>query len=190
MRSVKPIHINWYVFSDALAAAVSWLLFAVIRSQLLHEPPNEIWHSILTNPYYQVTFLFIPVFWVALWSLTGSYRLSLYRKSRLNELTNTFIISIVGCLILFFLIILNDLSVRYTYYYQAFFCFWLIQFGITFMGRVFILRIVKGHLLNGYIRLNTLIVGNNAGAVKIYKQVQKNFTGLGYNMRGFINTRP
>ena len=189
MKSVKPLHINWYVFSDALAAAVAWICFALVRKHLLHENYAGLFEIILTDRFFQVTMVVIPFFWVILYSLTGSYRQSLYRKSRLNEFTNTFMLSLVGCLFIFFVLILNDSIKSYTYYYAAFFSFLFIHFGITFFGRALILRLVKNHLFNGHVCINTLIVGNNPGAVKIYNDVQKNFKALGYRMTGYINTK-
>lgn len=189
MKPVRPVHIGWYVASDALSAAVAWLLFAMVRKNLLHESYSSIIHTILGDPFFQTTMLVIPFFWVVFYALTGSYRQSLYRKSRLNEFTSTFILSLVCCLLIFFVLILNDSIKSYSYYYAAFFSFFFIHFGTTFLGRALILRVVKNHLFAGHVRINTLIVGNNPGAIKIYNEVQKNFKALGYHMTGFINTK-
>jgi len=185
----KPIHIGWYVFTDAFFASLTWLIFSVIRKNLLNEPYLNIAH-VFYDVYYQLTLLFIPFFWIIFFSLTGSYQQSLYRKSRLNEFTNTCIISLIGCLIIFFSLVLNDQTRIYTYYYKAFFSFFVFQFILTFFGRAIILKLVKNQLLKGVVRLNTLIVGNNPEAIKIYQEVQKNFKALGYHMTGYINTKP
>jgi exopolysaccharide biosynthesis polyprenyl glycosylphosphotransferase len=42
--------------------------------------------------------------------------------------------------------------------------------------------------LHGRIMHNTIIIGNNSEAVRIYKDVQKNFVGLGYKLIGFVPT--
>jgi exopolysaccharide biosynthesis polyprenyl glycosylphosphotransferase len=189
MKRVMPLHINWYVVSDALAAAVAWVAFALVRKNLLNESVGSRFGFIFNDRFFQLTLLAIPLLWVILFSLTGSYRQSLYRKSRLNEFTNTFMISLIGCLFTFFVFILNDSNKSYTYYYSAFFSFLLIHFGITFLGRALILHAVKNHLFKGHVCINTLIVGNNPGAVKIYNEVQKNFKALGYHMTGYINTK-
>ncbi len=189
MQQVKPVSTGWYVCSDALAAAIAWLLFAMVRKSLLHEHFSGFGEGLLFDWYYQISVICIPVFWILLFSLTGAYQQSLYRKSRLNEFTNTFTISLVGCLLIFFVLILNDTTRLYTYYYQAFFSFLFIHFTLTFSGRALILRSVKIHLLKGHVRLNTLIIGNNPGAVKIYHEVQKNFKALGYHLVGYLNTK-
>ncbi|MCY7420368.1 MAG: sugar transferase [Chitinophagaceae bacterium] len=185
----KTVHNYWYVVSDALAAAISWLLFTMIRKSLLHEYYHGLYDGILSDWYYKISVIVMPFYWVIVFSLTGAYRQSLYRKSRLNELTNTFILSLVGCLMVFFLLILNDTITSNTYYYEAFFSLFLIHFGTTFLGRTLLLTRVKNQLLRGDVRLNTLIVGNNPLAIKIYNEVQKNFKALGYHMTGYINTK-
>ena len=146
----KIVHNYWYVISDAFAAAIAWLLFSMVRKSLLHEYYHGPYDGILSDWYYKLSVIIIPIYWVFIFSLTGSYRQSLYRKSRLNELTNTFIISLFGCLLVFFLLILNDAIISYAYYYQAFFSFFLIHFGATFLGRTLILTRVKNQLLHGW----------------------------------------
>ncbi len=188
MKQFKPLHINWYVFSDALAAAVTWFLFALVRKNLLHEDNSGGYQFVFTDAFFQLTIILIPLFWMVFFTLTGSYRKSLYRKSRLNEFTNTFFLSLVGCLLIFFVIMLNDSSNHFTYYYAAFFSFLLLQFSITFLGRALVLAVVKKHLFKGQVRINTLIVGNNPAAEKLYNEVQKNFKALGYHLTGYINT--
>ena len=92
-------------------------------------------------------------------------------------------------MLIFFILILNDSTKSYTYYYAAFFSFLFIHFIITFLGRALILRTVKKHLSEGKVRLNTLIIGNNNAAVNVYNQVQKNSTALGYYASGYVNTK-
>ncbi|MDB5192549.1 MAG: sugar transferase [Segetibacter sp.] len=186
MKSTKPLHINWYVLSDAITAAITWLLFALVRRILLHEEEVNV-VGIFNDSFFRLTIIGVPFFWVTLFLLTGSYRLSLYKKSRLNEFTSTFIVSLAGCLLLFFTLLLNDRTATYTYYYSAFFIFLLLQFTLTFLGRVIILSKVKKDLVDGKVTIPTLIIGNNANAVKVYKEAQKNFVALGYAIKGYIN---
>ncbi|WP_207496544.1 sugar transferase [Aridibaculum aurantiacum] len=187
MKSFKPLHINWYVLSDALASAIAWWLFALVRRHLLNEQPASLL-ELRNDAALQVSIWLVPIFWVSLFLLTGSYRQSLYQKSRLNELTNTFIICLVGCIFLFFLLILNDHAETYRYFYSSFFSFLGLQFFVTFLGRALVLGRAKAHILSGKYRINTLIIGNNAMAVRVYREVQKNFEGLGYFIHGYVAT--
>jgi exopolysaccharide biosynthesis polyprenyl glycosylphosphotransferase len=185
MKAFKPLHINWYVVSDAITAAIAWWLFAWVRRDLLYEFPLELL-AIKDDRAFQISVLLIPCFWISLFLLTGSYSQSLYRKSRLNEFTSTFIVCLVGCLVLFFLIILNDHAKTYQYFYKSFFGFFSLQFTLTFLGRALVLVPVKKHLLNGSYRINTLIIGNGKNALRVYHEVEKNFKGLGYFIAGYV----
>ncbi len=187
MKAYKPLHINWYVLSDAIAAALAWWLFAVVRRLMLNEYPADLF-SLSHDPAFQVSIFLVPFFWVSLFLLTGSYRQSLYQKSRLNEFTTTFVVSLVGCIILFFLLILNDKTENYLYFYRSFFVFLSLQFVVTFAARALVLMPVKAHLISGKFKINTLIIGNNKNAVKVYCEVEKNFAGLGYAVAGFLTT--
>ncbi len=187
MKHYKPIHINWYVLSDAVASTIAWWLFAWVRRVLLNEPSAGFLH-IGGNRFLQITLIIIPVCWICLFMLTGFYRQSLLKKSRLNEFTSTFIVCLVGTLILFFTFILNDKAPSYTYFYWAFFSLFALQFALTFSGRLIILLKIKDDLRAGKIKLNTLLIGNNNNAVKVYKEVKKNYEALGYIINGFVTT--
>ncbi len=188
MKSFKPLHINWYVFSDALAAVASWWLFALVRKKLLHEDAADLISIVASDNAFHFTVVGIALFWIIFFAITGSYRQSLYRKSRLNELTNTFILSLIGCLLVFFVLLLNDHSKTYTYYYAAFFGFFILHFTITFFGRAIVLTRIKSDIAHRRVQLPTIIIGNNAGAVRVYNEVQKNFVALGYHLIGFVPT--
>jgi polysaccharide biosynthesis protein PslA len=185
MKSYKPLHINWYVFSDALSSAIAWWTFAWVRNLLLSETLS--FYQIFPYNFLKITLVVIPLFWVCLFMLTGFYRLPLYKKSRLNEFTSTFVVSLVGSLVIFFTFILNDKAPSYTYFYKAFFSLFGLQFILTFLGRLIILHRVKHYLKAGKLKLNTLLVGNNQNAIKVYKEVQKNFEALGYVVSGFVS---
>ncbi|MBK8952123.1 MAG: hypothetical protein IPM85_07365 [Chitinophagaceae bacterium] len=85
----------------------------------------------------------IPAGWLMLYTLVGTYR-HLYRKSRLFEFTNTIICTIIGAIVLFFVVMLNDVhNENYSYYYKAFFFFVFIHLSLTTAARLFILNKVK-----------------------------------------------
>ena len=185
MKSFRSLHIKWYLFSDAVTAIISWCLFAVLRRKLLHEPFNI--RQIFQDSFFQVTIVLIPLFWVSLYMLSGFYRQSLVIKSRLNEFTSTFIVCIAGSLLIFFSLLLNDRAPSYTYFYSVFFGLFGLQFGLTFLGRLLLLNKTKASLRAGRIKVNTLLVGSNANAVKLYNEVKKNCDTFGYVVNGYIS---
>lgn len=138
--------------------------------------------------FFQSSIIVIPLLWVAFFLLTGFYSEPMHRRSRLNELTSTFLVTLIGCVVVFFTIVLNDHAPTYTYFYSAFFIFFLLQAGLTFFGRALVLGSFKRKLLTGKVKLNTLLIGNNGNAVKVYKEVEKSFPAMGYVFSGYVNT--
>lgn len=188
MQSKKTLSIVWYVVSDFFAAFFSWILFDYVRTQFLQNPPTDFVTS-FSNNRFLLSLFFVSFFWPIFYALLGDYNGSLLKKSRLNEFTSTFTSSLLGNFFIFFIIILNDKKDSYTYYYFAFACIFLSHFFINFILRAIVLNTAKKQLLIGNIKFNSLIIGNNDHAIKTFKEIRKNFEGLGYSLVGFINTR-
>jgi len=189
MKDYKPLQISWYAISDLVASVVTWWLFTWFRRNWLHEAHTGFF-EMTDNTFFQISIIVIPILWISFFLLTGFYASPLYKRSRLNEFTTTFIFCLVGCLLIFFSIILNDHAPTYTYYYSAFFLFFGLQFGLTFLGRAIILGKVRKDLEAGKLQLNTLLIGNNHNAVKVYKEVHKSWPAQGYVFSGYVNTTP
>ena len=177
------IHSAWYLLSDYIAAILSWLALYFVRRYLAFfiTINNEVYLD--SRFWWGISLL--PVCWIIFYALLGSYG-PLYTKSRLNELTLTFVCSIIGCTLVFFLIVINDPNPGHTYYYKTFFSFFLAHFFFTWIGRSIILNLVKKQLDKGLVRFNTLLVGGNAVASKIFKETRSGLRSGGYQYAGFI----
>src|SRR4051812_42732392 len=108
MHHSKPLHISSFIISDILASGIVWTFIALLRKQLLHEEPYTISGLFTQDNFFPITLMLIPVCWVILYCIMGSYNNSVYKKSRLSELTVTFIESFLGSIILLFVLFLND----------------------------------------------------------------------------------
>lgn len=187
MQLKNTLSIVWYVIFDAIAAFLSWIIFNFLRTHYLQHNNEEIITS-FSNSRFLISLFFVSFFWPVFFALVGDYNRSILKKSRLNEFTATFTNSIIGNFFIFFLIILNDQKDSYIYYYFAYASIFIIHFVITFLFRAIILNAAKKQLLKGNIKFNSLIIGNNQNAIKTFKEIRKNFEGLGYSIVGFINT--
>jgi exopolysaccharide biosynthesis polyprenyl glycosylphosphotransferase len=186
MPAKKYIHPVWYAISDYVAALITWVLFYKVRESLL---PAEIFTANFTLENYMLwaAIFLIPFGWLAFYLLVGSYQ-SVYKKSRLIEFTNTFLVSMIGCFFLFFLIVLDDLHDSYKYYYISFAALFIIQFTLTFAGRLIILNLVKKQINSSFIHFNAAIIGNHENALRIYQDSKKSLALEGYQVNGYINT--
>jgi exopolysaccharide biosynthesis polyprenyl glycosylphosphotransferase len=184
MISGKQISIAWYVVTDFITSSLAWIAFFFIRKALLKE-------TIASAGQLQVDYKFwlgitlIPACWLIGYALVGTYH-SLYKKSRLFELTNTFVCTLIGCTGLFFLFILDDVKNDYSYYYRAFFYLFAAHFILVFLGRCLLLNKVKKQLLTGTVYFNTLMIGSQENATRIFKETERNLHDGGYRYTGFI----
>lgn len=145
MKSGKQIPVAWYAVIDFITASLAWASFYFIRKWLLKETITD-GSQIMLNSKFWLGILFIPAAWLALYSLVGSYT-RLYKKSRLFEFTTTFVCSLIGTIVIFFVFILDDVRTNYSYYYLAFLSLFSLHFVLTFWGRWLILNKVKRQLL-------------------------------------------
>ncbi len=181
----KQIHIGWYIFSDYLAAVITWIILYFTRRMLLHEP-IFIDNTIYLNNRFWLGISLIPVCWLIFYAMIGSYN-SMYKKSRLNEVTITFICNIIGCTIIFFSIVINDPQTDYRYYYKAYSAFIISGFFFTVTGRWILLNITKSQLTKGAIKFNTLLVGSNSVATRTFKDTNEGLLSIGYHYTGYLS---
>lgn len=179
MALKKHIHPGWYAVADYVTAAIAWSAFYFLRKEILKEPFNidyTFWLGVF----------FIPVGWLVLYALVGSYN-SVYKKSRLTEFSKTFICTFLGCILLFFLFVLDDVQNGYRYYYIAFGLLWALHFFFTLTGRLIILTIAKKQLVNKTISFKAVLIGTNENTIHIYKEARKKLEAEGYAVEGYIS---
>jgi exopolysaccharide biosynthesis polyprenyl glycosylphosphotransferase len=184
MGSGKKISIAWYAVVDFISAALAWACFFFFRRWYLHQPVTVNGQLLFDNNFW-LGITLIPVGWLILYTVVGTYK-KLYKKSRLFEFTSTFVCSIIGCIVLFFAFLLDDARKGYSYYYIAFLSLFCLHFIFTFMGRWLILNRVKRQLLEGTVFFNTLMVGSQDNAIRIFKETEKSLHDGGYRYAGFV----
>src|SRR5688500_3071905 len=112
MRIKNFVHPIWYVMSDYISSAIAWALFFKLREALL-VPEIFTADFSLENTFLWAAIFIIPLGWLMLYALIGSYT-NIYKKSRFVEFTNTFVCTLIGCIALFFFIVLDDFHDNYT----------------------------------------------------------------------------
>jgi exopolysaccharide biosynthesis polyprenyl glycosylphosphotransferase len=127
----------------------------------------------------------VPEIWLALHYISGTYT-DLYRKSRLQELVKTFLILLLGTLIIFFSLLLDDKVRRFTDYYLSFLVLYSAEFFFTFLGRIILLNRAKANLRSKRFAYNTLLIGGNQKATDIYDEFSRPDNSFGYKFLGFI----
>ena len=134
-----------YIIADLVSAIIAWVLFYLFRKKIIE--PQKFGYDIpfkLDEPFYYGLVL-IPLFWLALYGLFGMYK-NIYRRHRLRELGQVLLASMLGVVILFFLVLLDDEIASYVYYYKSLLVLFLLHFTFTFGFRIVLTtQSVKAH---------------------------------------------
>ena len=183
MNKKKQVAI--YLLFDFLAAAISWTLFYIYRKEVIE--PVKFGYDIpldFTNQYF-IGLLLIPTSWVLFYFITGFYN-NIYRRSRLLELGQTALTSIIGVTAIFFILLLDDTVYSYKNYYQLFFNLLLLHFTFTYFFRLILTSQTIRKIHQRKIGFNTLIIGNNEKALKIFHEMNTQPRPAGNKFCGYI----
>jgi hypothetical protein len=181
----KTLQIVKYIIADLLAATIAWGIFyfyrkAQIESVLFGYVPFQ------PDDNFFIGITLLPILWVVVFALMGTYN-DIYRKSRLKEFGQTFIISLIGCLLIFFILLLDDTIISYKSYYSSFVTLFLLQFGITFTVRFIITTITARKIKRRKIGFNTIIIGSSQKAVSLFNELESEKLSQGYKFIGFVH---
>lgn len=183
----KKIEIFKYVISDYLTSAVAWLLFFVFRKKFIEYPFEFSWDAVSENQNFWLGIIFIPFGWLILYGLQGLYH-NMFRKSRLKEFAQVFVSSIIGCLVIFFVFVLDDtVHNDYTSYYKSIGFLLTAQIFLNGFFRYLITTLSARKIHKGLMGFNTLIIGSNEKAQKLYLELENAKKSAGYKILGFLN---
>ncbi len=177
-----------FVLADLLSAALAWGVFFVYRKQLIEPDILKDFSRILEDPNLWVGLIIIPFGWIVYYTFSGSYR-KILRKARLKELGLTALQSVVGVTVIFFVLILDDITITYVTYYQSYFTLLALQFILTFSFRLILTTIIVRKIHRREIGFNTIIIGSGKTALDLYYELENQPISHGNRMIGFVHTR-
>jgi exopolysaccharide biosynthesis polyprenyl glycosylphosphotransferase len=166
------------VVTDFLTLSLSWYAYYLLRVR-------SGWLDVAIEPDFWAPMVLITIFWQLLFFVVGLYR-PWYAASRFDELTLIFKTGTLGCLILFFVIFVDDTgttvgpSVR-----LLIFLYWGIVLVFVGGGRMAIRSVQRSMLIAGIGAHNTLIVGSAARSRELFDEVAK-YPALGYRVVGAV----
>jgi exopolysaccharide biosynthesis polyprenyl glycosylphosphotransferase len=176
-----------HVAGDWLTAAGAWTLFFIFRKTYIERAKYGQALPLHFGERYYLGLLLIPVFWLLLYAITGTYR-DIFRKSRLKELGQTIITTLIGVIIIFFALILpNDVTLSYRTYYEYIFILFGLHFTLTFIVRFLLTTMTVKRVHNRKIGFNTLLVGSNENAWKLFQELEAMPQSTGNKFVGFVH---
>ncbi len=182
----KKVQVIKYVAADILAAVIAWTLFFIYRKYVVDRTVLSHLEDVFSDQNLYLGILFIPLFWLVLYILIGSYR-KIYRKARLREFAQTLIITFIGVTIIFFTLILDDIIINQRNYSEFFFVLFFLHLFFTASFRLLISSQIAWRIHHKIIGFNTIIIGSNGNAVAIYQEIENQEKSSGNKFVGFIN---
>jgi exopolysaccharide biosynthesis polyprenyl glycosylphosphotransferase len=164
-------------------ASIAWALFYLYRKGVVEEQPLN---SAIGDQRFLLGILIVPFFWVIAYSAYGLYK-NLKRKSRLREFTQVLVVSFLGVVAIFFLVLLDDVVSSYKDYYYTAGSLFLMHFTLTAGLRVVLSSRINNRIHQGKIGFNTLIVGSSSKALSLYREINESRIRDGYFIQGFVS---
>ncbi|HRC92936.1 MAG TPA: sugar transferase, partial [Bacteroidia bacterium] len=158
-----------YIIADFLSALLAWTMFFIYRKTCIEPGESPFTKEFLSDPKFYSGIFILPVCWVLFYAFLGTYN-NIYRKSRLRDLAQTALASLIGVTIIFFILLLDDVIVTYKNYYNTFLTLLIIHYSITVFFRLIITTITGNKIKKRKIGFNTLLVGSSQNALHIFEE--------------------
>ncbi|MDP3445942.1 MAG: sugar transferase, partial [Ignavibacteria bacterium] len=182
----RNLQVAKYFILDWIAAIMAWSLFYIFRKQTEDATFHEHFEIVFIDPNFWTGIALIPIGWLLLYAIVGTYR-KIYRKARLKELSQTLVITFIGVTVIFFVAILDDVIVTYKSYYQSFLILFSLHFLLTYAGRLALTSVTVSKIHRKLLGFNTVIVGSNGNALKIYQDIENQEQSSGNLFVGFLS---
>lgn len=181
----KRLQVLKYLIADWLAASVAWVSLFVFRKKVIESNKFGIDVPVVLDEQFYYGLFLVPVFWLALYGLTGQYN-DIYRRHRLKEISQVLWTSLFGVVPLFFVVILNDEIRSYHDYYQSLLVLFAVHFLATVTLRLILSTQTVKRIHRGEIGFKTLIVGGNDRALEMFDEIRAMRKSPGFNFVGFV----
>ncbi len=171
--------------ADYLAAMLSWALFFAYRKLIVEGKEFET-SLFLSDDNFYLGIILIPIGWILLYAIFDSYK-DIYRVSRLATLVKTALLSFFGTVVLFFVLLIDDIVSQPTFYIISFIVLFVLHFVVAGFVRMVVLTNASRRLKSGKVFFNTLLIGGGQKAFDLHKDITSRPKSLGYNFVGYIN---
>ncbi len=181
----RKLQITLHLIADLISASAAWLLFFLYRKHIVEAVKHGYEIPVNNDLKLYVGLIAITVMWLLVYAGGGYYK-NIFRRSRLREVEITFISGVLGSLVIFFLLILDDSVGNYKDYYKSLIVYFSLHTGITLLLRLLVVSrtIFKiQHRKWGY---KTLLVGNGNNAERLYRELSGAKKSEGFFVEGFI----
>jgi exopolysaccharide biosynthesis polyprenyl glycosylphosphotransferase len=171
-----------HILIDLISVVIVWVSFYYFRDVYIEHD------TFITDlNFYKGTF-FVSLFWMVFYVIQGTYR-NVLRNYRLKTIFNTFIASFLGSIIIFLVLLLDDIEniTSYKDYYTMLFVLFGLHFFITLIPRLILVTYQVKKIHKGEHGFNTLIIGGSEKAIEILDELEKLKQNSGHKITGYVN---
>lgn len=175
-----------YVIFDILSAAATWFIFFTFRKKLIE--PAKFGYPVPLE--YDDRFFFglilIPIFWISLYALLGMYK-NIFRRHRVKELGQVMFSTVIGVIVLFFTVLIDDQIANYQNYYRSILVLMVVHFSLTFTFRIILTTRTVKLIHARKLGFNTIIIGGNEEALNVYREMEAMIPAPGFRFVGYVS---
>lgn len=164
---------------------MAWAVFFIYRKLSIEHNRFDDVNQVFQDSNFWWGIVLIPIAWLCFYAMQGTYK-DVFRKARLKELQMTFWASLIGVIIIFFALLLDDNIGSYRNYYVTFLMLFALHFALTYVGRLCITSRTAHLIHTRKIGYPTLLVGNGEKAYKTYLDLDSQAVYSGNLFVGFI----
>lgn len=143
-----------YIVGDVLSAIASWICFWYYRKSIIENENID-----FTDNNFVLGLVFIPLFWIVLFTLNNDYKRVL-KRYRIQDLKKTFLSVLFGSILIFFLLFIDDFISQKNDYYKLLGAYFTCQFSFTLIIRLSITFNLIKKIRKNEIRFNTILFSN------------------------------
>lgn len=174
-----------YIIFDVLSAMAAWaLLFMFRKVGFEHLAPGQL-GTVLADANLWRGIVIVPLGWIALYTLQGSYK-NVLRKSRLKELQQTATATLIGTVVLFFVLLLDDEVGNRSNYYLSLLFLLVVHFVLTYCCRLVQTSATVRRVHNRQLGFPTLLIGSHSKAYQTYLDLENQERYSGNIFAGFV----
>lgn len=174
-----------YILCDAIAAILSWAALFLFRKIALEHTGFSDAAGIFTDTNFWLGIIIVPAGWLALYAIQGTYR-NVLRRARLTELLDTLLATVIGVVIIFFLLLVDDNIHTYRNYYASFLFLFVVHFTFTYIPRLVITTHTVNAVHSRRIGFPTVMIGSGPRALQTYTDIENQETYSGNLFVGYI----
>ncbi len=168
-----------FVLLDWFFATVSWGAFYYFRKVLIEKV------DFTTDSTFYIGISAVPILWLLIFYFQGTY-FDVKRLFRFRVFNLTFAGVLIGSVLLFFTLLLDDQINSYQEYYKSILLLFSIYFLSIVIPRLIFVTIVVRKIHQGKMGFKTLLIGGSDRAVEIYNELVQSSKRTN-DFIGFVN---